>query len=544
MSDPQTPGAEKDLFYLWHLQHIGLIDRDGPHWRAPLWYEARNKAAVTVAIIDTGIDTGHPNLCGALDGVRQIDFGPRATGVVYDPPRAAVEALGRALRDDTATPAQLQALLLSALDDGKLWAGSVGPDIEDLRALIETALAPGSDVATIRAVVAEVLSLVGPVAPAPEVLPPFDKAAALAMVATLGLASADLDATRALVEGMADAGLERLRIEDPSRYFGAHGTACAGLIAGRPVDPDATAQDFHAAIPYYGANPYARILPIATPYSHEILPTLNALIHAFVAGAEVILIPRGLPDHAERARIPASPLRTTRIESDGDETLVEADQARRSTLIAHADLFEAVLKAISKQRYVVLSAGNDARASTVSYPAAAVLREPGHDRSGGAVVVGAVNRNGAPSAYTNGRALASELLFMVSDDSTAFDLERFSRDPGSRAAGDFDPAPHLPAGTESSFSPWAPLTLDVRGSFGYAASMEADPPEEDDGIDRASIYTLFSGTSAASSLAAGVIALLVQAGRLAKTPPATLEAVKRAMKEAGLDWPGSGFDPG
>jgi hypothetical protein len=59
-------------------------------------------------------------------------------------------------------------------------------------------------------------------------------------------------------------------------------------------------------------------------------------------------------------------------------------------------------------------------------------------------------------------------------------------------------------------------------------------PDYEDGVDIASLYTLFGGTSAAASQAAGLVSLLIQAGKLPVTPTSGAEPVITAMQAEGL----------
>ncbi|MEM9342265.1 MAG: S8 family serine peptidase [Pseudomonadota bacterium] len=521
---------KKDQFYLWHLEKTGLISPGTDGWAAPLWKDAENRAPVKVAILDTGIDTGHPNISDAL-AAPQIDFQTRLNGAVYDPVTPLIAAVKEAL--DSVQPGSAKASEIVAEACAQLKRLAYG--LIDLTKLEEKAVATaaaagtGAQAAEVDAFKAE---LPNNFALANLLLPSV--ADAMTAIEDLALAADPEGKVKAAATAVIN-DVETLELEDPSRYFGAHGTSAAGIVGGRPSSAPPPQHPFYSAMPYYGANPFCQILSYATPYSHEIKPCINALIAAYLSGAKVIYIPRGLPDIAHRASIQLSKSRATRIDDPGDTTVVvDEDQAKYERLFADGELFDALLKAISKKCYVVLAAGNEAFPDRVSYPASAQLEDDAHAADQQAIIVGAMNFDGISSAYTNGTDLKNRLLFVFSDDSFALDRSKASIDFTTREGSDFDYTPHYPPGKTNTFSPWAPLSLDVRGSYGYAASSNIDPPESDTGIDRGSLYTLFGGTSAASALAAGVIALLVQAGKLSDGAPDNLAKIKQVMTAEGL----------
>ena len=508
--------TERDLFFLWHLEHLGVLTRTDGGWDAPLWDEAAGADPVTVALVDSGVDPGHPNLVAALTGP-QVDFAPRLYGAVHAPAGEALAALTRA-RDPS--PAVTKALVAEALADAEAHAAARGLDIDRLRTLeaeVQSEADPTDAATQFRA------ALRIPEAPLREPgLSGVD--AAIAALGLPGDAGSKISARATRIgEGYAT-----LDVEDPARFFGAHGTACAGLVGGRPAS---RAHEFYTALPYYGVNPHCRIRSYSTPYGHEIQPVTNALLAAYLSGAEVILIPRGVYDTASRAGLDvANARRGTRIDMVGatDEELVDEDQAVRHRLEAETGLFESLLAAISEHRYVILTSGNDGFADRLAYPASTL------EAADTALIAGATNRRGFPSSYSNGEALGDTVINVVSDDGTVIDRDRVHLDTDTREGSDYDFAPHIPEGLENRYSPWAPLSLDVRGPWGYAASARLDPPEYDDGVDLGSLYTLFGGTSAASSILAGAVSLLIQSGRLPRTPSGGQAAVRNAASEAGL----------
>jgi len=530
-----TPTTEPtDLFYLWHLEHIGLLNRTANGWESPLWDKAKANVAdpVKVALIDSGIDSAHPNIAAAVQ-TPQADFAVRLEGAIYEPPGEGVKALKETLSTPSPDSSDVVDNLVAALDDAAAQSDWVGLDLTTLQSIVATAQADPTKAVEEAGKFLDALAGGRSDVKHGSFGVPIDKVTGEAKIDSLNLDVNHAALAKEVLGTFADVGPEVIRLEDPSGFFGAHGTACAGLIGGRPATPNGPSHPFFSAMPYYGVNPYCQIIPITTPYSHEIRPVINALLLAYLMDADVIHIPRGMPYYAARQMIAASPSRTTRLEVDG-EALVDEDQASISRLQADSALFEALLEKISEQRFVVLAAGNDGTPDKVSYPAAGFLSPAeGSPTDTKITVVGAQNRSGHFSAYTNGENLINKVLFLVSDDGFALDRDRVSVDQTTYEGTDFDFRPHAD-GKPNTFSPWAPLSLDVRGSYGYAASHNVNPPEYEDGIDRGSLYTLFGGTSASSSIGAGLIALLIQAGELTAGSPVSLADLKQKLTDNGI----------
>lgn len=443
-------------FYLWHLQHLGVVTKD---FATPLWDKAKiSKVDVLVAIIDNGADIDHPNLAGACNRAEIIDFSSHLYGTTYDAPvpNGAQKAQGQ-----TSAP--------HPFADLKSQLKGLGVKSEENKPL--------------DSVITSLLK--------PKNLP-------------VGL-----------------------QLHDPSRYFASHGTACAGLVGGRPgtvADPKALA----GAIAYFGVNPFCRILPICTPYSHEFLPVIHALLYAVVRGAKVILMPRGMPHIGDRSGLPGVKQHGSRIENGkGGAPLVDADQAERERLEDHRKAFEFLIAALSKKLYIVVAAGNDGFDDELSYPASLIggtrVGDPAshHHTTAvgpGFIVVGAVNREGKPSAYSNGKK-RGDILHMLSDDSVVVQDGLLRIDTKSQFAADYETKEHF-GGTnpKNYYSPWGILSLDVSGPYGYASGDGEGTYEHATEWDRQSLYTIFGGTSCASALTAGMIALALQAGKLKMDP--------------------------
>lgn len=537
VNDPVAMGQEnKDVredFYLWHLVRLGVLEKvedtdsiDGNRrYRSPLWDEAAktcdNEAGkVTVAIIDSGIDTDHPNLASDCRVLPQIDFTPHLYGAFYDFPFKASLGVGLTAEQSTRTGEEEIENWVKRLGlDKSQWEGrrprkpelgtSGFPKEEISPGPIQNGQMLDNQLPDFSALEQMIYQLVDP----------FNDEVSDALKSEL------LKLWKNAQEGQSI----KIPTEDPSRYFGAHGTACAGLIGGGKIqnveNEKSTAfyrKGLPSAIDYFGVNPYCKILPICTPYSHEILPVINALLYAFVMGAEVIHIPRGLPDYAERSRFIQHTHSRTRIDRPRgapDDHIQAGDQADLTRLLLHTGVFELLLKEMSKHRIIVLSAGNDGWKSRLAYPAQ--IHDPDQDNL---IVVGAVNRDGYKadgsgkkndwrnyiSSYSNGSDSEKDMIHVLSDDGFALHKAHIAYDERGRSSTDYSYEPHIPEDKENKFSAWGLLTLDVRGSYGYAAGRRYDPPEHEPGVETGDLYTVFGGTSGASALAAGLLSLHLQ----------------------------------
>jgi len=433
------PGGWLPIFYLWHLEQIGVIQRlgdpldkskayvPGALYAMPYWDE-KLVSYSNVAIIDSGCTTRHPNL--PADAIRHgVDMALMPLGGVYS----------EDARED----------ILEKRKTG--------------RKQLDNILASLSD-------------------------------------------PADAVALGKIADELVDAAPEYVETQDPANNFAGHGTACAGLVAGRLT---AAGSKKATVLPYYGVNPFATIVPIATPYSHEIRPIIAALMHAVMVKADVILMPRAVNDllldetrdgasdeevEENRWKAPAlSELRATRIDYDG-----KLKQDKR--------LFIALLQAVAAWRPLVLAAGNEGMAAP-TYPASLVNKQ--QDPLTGAIIVGAVNAAGEKSSYSNGTPETGVTVYAPSDDE-----ERIDQTEGEDPFVLYDLAEPEAAwirpqkfaeGAKNTYLPYSVLAIDVP-----ARTLPDATPQQV--VPTRALYSGFGGTSAASSIVAGALSL-VQATR-------------------------------
>lgn len=425
------------LFYLWHLEKIGLVDPSKPDSIPRIWRDGLPETRV--AIIDSGCTTRHPNL----------------------PPHAIYAAL-----DVAAAP---EGVVYRHEDQEAAQRGWNDPDQQnDIKCILET------------------------------------------------IGSRD-------VRNRIQARLENLRIPqlveppDPADYFSGHGTACAGLIGGRklkrePLEAAPTAPD--AVLPYFGVNPYATIIPIATPYSHEIAPLITALLHAVLCGADVILMPRTVNDLSRRGNFFRADLRAAQLDDDPHDLSRRGSFFRtdlRATrfgddprLTSDKECFEHLFAAIAANRPVVLASGNEG-ADIPGYPASLACAEGAPFGADSLIVVGAANHLNWRSSYSNGSYETGVTVYGPSDDEEMTNARTVRRD----TIGELDPLFIKSLERRGDYRgyevfPFSVLALDAPGRL-------AGDEEIVDGVTPLPtrlLYSGFGGTSAASALVAGMISLM------------------------------------
>ena len=277
-----------------------------------------------------------------------------------------------------------------------------------------------------------------------------------------------------------------------SPVFSGHGTAIAGLIGARPVQvagPDGAP----LALPYCGVDPTCRIVPISTGFDTDPEQMILAFLYADLIGADVIVLPRHLPDPLRT--VPELSSRSLAGQSLGD--LVAPCPVPETARELWAELAELVLK-ISLRRPIVCAAGNENEDYGI-YPANLASDD------NGVISVGAVNALGWPCSYSPADTLT---VWAPSTDAERFDRTEMRLDPlGPHPEG-------IPEGAFDRFSPLQVISTDVPGQGGYATSPHEGPEPEDGLREFGSYFCRFGGTSAACAIIGGLLALATATGRL------------------------------
>ncbi|MEH7827875.1 S8 family serine peptidase [Gemmobacter denitrificans] len=287
--------------------------------------------------------------------------------------------------------------------------------------------------------------------------------------------------------------------------FGAHGTAMAGLIGGRPVAgallrrpdrhlPDGSViagADDPVALPYAGVHPLCRIVPIVTTGAPDPGMWRAAFAYADLIGADVVAC-------------------ASMLDFDASDPGWQAA--------------DTTIRAVGARRVILAAAGNDP--TGLAYPAS--LR--GQDRI---LAVAATTRDGVAAPYAPGGAS----FHALSGDSLSLDAAVVIYDPHARP----DPAGAVLLPDQTVPRPMQLedlVTTDVPGPFGYNPSPFPHVPGAalaggmgDWHHEIGSLYARFSGTSAATALAAGLAALAMASTGPTPTPvagaaPITLDGMR------------------
>lgn len=511
-SDSTRPAGS--YYFLWHLAALGIISADfgplddslppndesalrkatSPVISASVWDAIADLGAVSpakVALIDVGISPDHPNLTTRIDHNASIDLATHRFGA------RALEIL-----DDTS----------SSFKEEK-HAFFSGLDISGL--------------------------------------------------GNLGLSDDDKEYLDDIVaEYAASNGVSR-RLLDSNRLFASHGTACAGLIVGEPaalLSKDGESPSFPEDIftnpaltethpnknpnllPYFGADPFSRLVNITTSFEEDARQFIAAFLYAYLQNVDVIVMPRGIPDPKRSAIEPKNELKAdlerwaNRDAADLFARIAVAEQGaaelepKASQPGSNPDRLWKILKrliiGVSRKIPVICAAGNSGESQLI-YPAS--LAAPDN----GIVAVGAVTVEGFRAGYSNyGEGLT---LVAPSDDGEVFNRHqlRINRLSPFTAKHQYS----ADSGKEYCYSHFSLLSTDLPGVFGYdegKAPWSSLLPSADNPGVGGGYYTSFGGTSGAAALVGGVAALMQRAHRAVQGGSGKLNgiAVKNILEAA------------
>lgn len=291
---------------------------------------------------------------------------------------------------------------------------------------------------------------------------------------------------------------------------GAHGTAVSGLIAARPgevcysdpvyigeenVIPTADKLD----LPYCGINPFATIIPVtlsAAPYPDMVL---GALDYIAALDPDVVVIAAAWADDADRGSntIKADPGKAVEQNETGH------GQSSKNGHVTDAQLWKAVetkLKAISEKSVVLCAAGN-LPSDRLAFPASLCGQEGNNIWA-----VAACNSEGEALSYSPQVDPKKRMLKTLSTqlprndrEQTVKDIYRFT-------------IPELQQDMDgyAEISARDIITLDPTERQGYnPTTRPKNGPADGVLLEIGSLFTRFSGTSAATAIAAGLISLVV-----------------------------------
>jgi len=281
-------------------------------------------------------------------------------------------------------------------------------------------------------------------------------------------------------------------VDTYDQSYATHGTACAGLVCGTSFNGDQFGQ-MGNPIAYYGVAPHSKIVPITTSISPDPEQLIAAFLYAHSRNVDVILFPRDAADPLEMSKF-------KHLDKNEKTRLDDSDQITRGWA-----LFKKVITEVSMDIPVVCAAGNDGRSKLI-YPASLAEEE-----NNGIIAVGSVSYRGFRSGYSNyGPGLT---VVAPSDDGEVYNRHQLRLDKKASYATDFwtDNIHEHPAPVEIEFSAERLVTLDVPGPRGYSAGSRRGAPvggRANAADDPGSLYTDIGGTSGASAIVAGAVALM------------------------------------
>ncbi|PWK65839.1 S8 family serine peptidase [Aminobacter sp. AP02] len=488
--------APQPYYYLWHLAALGVIDAtfappgpgsetdySSPAIGGTVWdtiaqaFPAADTPA-TIALIDVGVSRSHPNLKSRLDTVRSIDLVSHPYGAKY-----------------VAAPAA------NPYD--------------------------------------------------PEVKAPFFADLSTAGLGSLNLSGPETGYLNSLIADlMASEGIVHTLIEG-DETFGSHGTAVAGLAIGEPAithqgDPAPAPADVlksadgtalpnpnRHTIPYFGVDPFSRLISIRTGFEQQPDQFITAFLYAYTNGVDVILLPRGLPDPVRSIINPKPELSQDldeRVNWERADLFARLEEATplASEIRPHAvgktanreiawNILAKLIVAISRKVPVICAAGNGGESQLI-YPANLAAA------NNGIIAVGAVTPHGYRSGYSNYGAKLT--LVAPSDDFEVYTRHQLRVDRTDPMVDQH--FYHPGTGEVIPHSHFSLLTTDLPGVFGNAGGSDPHssilPPLDNPGIG-GGYYTAFGGTSGAAALVAGVAALVARANKAKHGPTAKLDGL-------------------
>ncbi|TVP72725.1 MAG: hypothetical protein EA339_05545 [Rhodobacteraceae bacterium] len=275
--------------------------------------------------------------------------------------------------------------------------------------------------------------------------------------------------------------------------YGAHGTAVAGLIGARPVRADLLRPERvgltsidecgtkkEIALPYAGINPFCQMIPVSLSAAPDPDMVLGALdyIDKLRDKPQIIVVAAAWDD-------------TIRVAEDAPS--FDPSEGRWSAVTER-------LRQICETTLVLCAAGNSG-AHALSYPASLAGSFPG------LVAVTACDIDGKPLTYAyHPKPGDTSVIATLSTQASRYDRDLAFLDPWAEVDPYLkrpDPAQHFPKQRI--------ISLDPRGRRGYNPSIyRYTPPADGPHLEIASLFAEFSGTSAATAIAAGLISLAMQ----------------------------------
>ncbi|MCA1493416.1 S8 family serine peptidase [Ensifer sp. NBAIM29] len=290
-----------------------------------------------------------------------------------------------------------------------------------------------------------------------------------------------------------------------SPVFSTHGTAIAGLVAGRPTIVEIAeeylghgARDVEFPLPYSGVDPFCEVVPISTNFDTDPEQLIFAFLYAELIDADVILLPRSIPDPYRT--LPQ--IENVDVKGHSLVDLVSVCEISPREKLLWSELAQLIIN-ISLNRPIICAAGNNREEQPI-YPANLATEH------NGIISVGAANAKGMMSSYSKG---TNATVFAPSNDGEAYDRDEIRLDTQN---AHYDPTGLPPLNDNRKFSHFEIITTDVPGIHGYSYSPFASNEPKTGMREFGSYFCRFGGTSAASALVAGFVSLGFSLGKLQK----------------------------
>lgn len=269
--------------------------------------------------------------------------------------------------------------------------------------------------------------------------------------------------------------------------YGAHGTAVAGLIGARPTkvmlqppDQESLQKDKlrEVILPYVGINPFCEIIPVSLTAAPDPDMVHGALAYAASLQPQIIVVAAAW--------------------DDTDRAIQDAQSfGKHEGKWSHVN---ALLSDVCKNSLVLCAAGNSGPGQ-MAYPACLTGQIPG------LIAVTACDIKGEALTYAFDPKGKPGVIRTLSNQGPSYDRSKVLLDPWAAV----DPYLKRPAGN-ADFPVQRIISLDPRGPGGYNPSpYRYTPPSDGPYLEIGSLYAEFSGTSAATAIAAGLISLAMQA---------------------------------
>jgi len=454
-SHPTGRGLRPAFEALWHLEELKVI-KDLACYSSKAWDVANACRPPVVVVMDTPMDINHPNLAPNIDRARMRDFSVYNDGafpVDYDTLNQEEKKARNALASS----------LLAALESHQHCDKPESVPIDPIIAITNTVLSE------------------------------------------IKVGELEKEAQKLKL---------RSRQTLVTQLPGAHGTAVAGLIAGVPATEELQSAAYlgarnqlstttEADLPYAGINPFAKIIPIsltAAPYADMVL---GALTYIAAIKPDIVIIAAAWADTVDlNGAQPEDNSWPMELNEKQFELPVGEDADDNPTSIQDSSIWTAVtdkIKSLSHNSVVLCAAGN-VDTDRLVYPAN-LCSEPDNN----IWAVTACDVDGDKLSYAPRVQTESRMIKTLSTQLPGANQGETVVDPYEIILPELDVNHIAPKHVTARDI----ITLDPTGRQGYNPT-DHPSSRRDSGeplLEIGSLYARFSGTSAATAIAGGLVSL-------------------------------------